>query len=85
MINSTNNITTDIIMNDNKRLERIWRASNLNFTTKYSLFRPLVLSIFLYGCETWTLLSGAEKKIDGFETKCSRKLLRISYVEHKSN
>ena len=39
----------------------------------------------LYGCETWTLLADSEKRIQAFETKCPRKLLRISYLEHRTN
>ena len=39
----------------------------------------------LNGCETWTLLADSENTIQAFETKCMRKLLRISYLEHKTN
>ena len=42
-------------------------------------------SILLDGCETWTLLADPEKRIQAFENKCMRKLLRISYSEHKTN
>jgi hypothetical protein len=66
------------------RLSRIWR-SNISFTTKYRLYQSLVVSILLYGCEAWTLLAEAEKIIQAFETKCLRRLLGISYLEHKTN
>ena len=39
----------------------------------------------LYGCETWTLLADLEERLEAFETKCMRKLLRISYLEHKTS
>ena len=42
-------------------------------------------SELLYGCETWTLHAAFEKGIQAFETKCLRKLLRISYLEYKTN
>ena len=42
-------------------------------------------SILLYGCETWTLLADSEKKDPGFWIKCLGKLLRNSYLEHKTN
>jgi hypothetical protein len=60
------------------RLNRVWK-SNISFQTKFKLFRSLVVSILLYGCETWTLLVDDERRIQAFETKCLRKLLRISY------
>ena len=39
----------------------------------------------LYGCETWTLFVDFKKRIPDFETRCPRKLLRISHLEHKTN
>ena len=66
------------------RLDRLWK-SNINFPVKIKLYKSLVVSILLYGCETWTLLAETEKKIQAFETKSLRKLLRISYREHKTN
>ena len=37
------------------------------------------------GSETWTLLADSEKRIQAFETKCLRKLLYDSYLEHKTD
>ena len=66
------------------RLERVWR-SKISFPTKHRLYKSLVLSVLLYGCESWTLLAETERKIQAFEMKCLRKLLHIQYWEHKSN
>ena len=49
------------------------------------LYKCLVISILLYGCETWILLADSENNIQAFEIKCLRKLLRISYMELKTN
>ena len=49
------------------------------------LYKSLVTSILPYGCETWTLLANSVKSIQACKTKCPRKLLRISYLEHKTN
>ncbi|XP_076468832.1 uncharacterized protein LOC143299483 [Babylonia areolata] len=38
-----------------------------------------------YGCETWTLMAETERRIQAFETRCLRRLLHISYKEHKTN
>ena len=53
--------------------------------SKFKLYKFLVNSILFYGCETWTLLANSEKRIQAFETKCLRKLLRISYLDRKTN
>ena len=64
------------------RLNRIWQCNILSFVNKFKLYKSLVTSIFLYGCETWTLLVDSEKRIQAFKTKCLRTLLRISLLEH---
>ena len=44
--------------------------------------RSLVLAIFLYACETWTLIADLERCIESLETKCFRRVLGISYKDH---
>ena len=67
------------------RLNRMWRCNTISFTNKFKLYKSLVTSILLHGCETGTLLADSEERIQTFETKCLRILLRISYLEHKTN
>ena len=67
------------------RLNRIWPLNTISFASMLKLYKSVVTSILLYGCETWTLLADSEKKIQAFKTKCLRKLFRVSYVEHKIN
>ncbi|XP_070207739.1 uncharacterized protein [Littorina saxatilis] len=57
-------------------LNMVWK-SNISFQTKLKLFRSPVVSILLYGCETWTQLADDERKTQAFENKCLRKLIRI--------
>ena len=47
--------------------------------------RSLVMSIFLYACESWTLTADTERKILAMEMRCVRKLLGITYRDHISN
>ena len=63
------------------RLNRIWWLNTISFTSKFKLYKSLVTSILLYGCETLTLLANSGKGIQAFKTKCLRKLLRISFLE----
>ena len=44
------------------RLNRILRCNTISFASKFKLYKSLVTSILLYGCETWTLLADCEKK-----------------------
>jgi hypothetical protein len=68
-----------------KRLSNIWQASDISKKTKTSLFKSLVLSVLLYGCETWKLTKGEEEKLDIFQTKCLRRIFKIRWREHVTN
>ena len=47
--------------------------------------RSLVISIFLYACESWTLTAELEKRTQAFEMRCYQRLLNISYKDHVTN
>ena len=47
--------------------------------------RSLIISIFLYACESWTLTAELEKRMQAFEMSCYRRLLNISYKGHVTN
>ena len=68
-------------------LNKIWRARGISRKTKVTFFKTVVLSVFLYGCETWKLTKGEEKKLDTSQTKCLKKMFRIrwqqQYVQNK--
>ena len=40
------------------KLKPIWRDNNISLGSKVKLMRSLVISIFLYACESWTLTAG---------------------------
>ena len=46
------------------------------------MMRSLVISIFLYACESWTLTAELQRRIQAMEMRCYRKILRISYKDH---
>ena len=45
--------------------------------------RSLVISIFLYACESWTLIAELEKRMQAFEMRCYQRLLNISYKDQE--
>ena len=67
------------------KLKAIWKDKNTALSSKIRLMRSLVISIFLYACETWTLTAELEKKIQTAEMRCFRRLLGISYGDHVTN
>ena len=67
------------------KLKPIWRDNNISLGSKVKLMHFLVISIFLYACESWTLSAESEKRTQAFEMRCYRRLLNISYKDHVSN
>ena len=47
--------------------------------------RPLVTFIFLYACESWTLIAELQRRIQAMEMRCYCKILHISYKDHVTN
>ena len=67
------------------KLKPIWRDNNISLGSKVKLMRSLVISIFLYACESWTLTAELEKRTQAFEMRCYWRLLNISYKDHVTN
>ena len=53
----------------------IWRCRYLCKWTKIWIFKSLVIPILLYGCETWTLNTDLNNRIDIFGTRCLRRIM----------
>ena len=46
------------------RLANIWKRTELSLQTKIRLYNALVISVLLYGSETWTLLKADERRLE---------------------
>ncbi|GFO33447.1 hypothetical protein PoB_005995200 [Plakobranchus ocellatus] len=67
------------------KLKPIWNKKNISISSKIRLLRSLVMSIFLYAYESWTLNADIERRIRAMEMRCYRRLLGISYKDHITN
>ena len=67
------------------RLKPVWNDKSISLSSKIRLMRFLVTFIFLYACEPWTLTAELQRRIQAMETRCYRKVLRISYKDHVTN
>ncbi|GFN84947.1 endonuclease-reverse transcriptase [Plakobranchus ocellatus] len=67
------------------KLKPISNNKNIAISSKIRLLRSLVMSIFLYACESWTLNADIERRIRAMEMRCHRRLLGISYKDHTTN
>ena len=44
------------------KLKPIWKDSNISLGSKVKLMRSVVISIFLYACQSWILTTKLEKR-----------------------
>ena len=66
-------------------LKIIWRDKNISLASKVKLMRTLILSTFLYACESWTLTAEIERRIQALEMRCYRRPQNISYISYKDH
>ena len=45
----------------------------------------MVFPVVMYGCESWTLKKAEHWRIDAFELRCWRRLLRVPWTARRSN
>jgi hypothetical protein len=66
-------------------LGKIWHSTIYNANTKLHIFKSCVVSVLLYGCETWLVTEGIKRKLQVFVNRCLRRILRIFWPNTISN
>ena len=55
------------------------------FVNKDSLIKAMVIPVVMYGCESWTTKKAECRRIDAFELRCWRRLLRVPWTARRFN
>ena len=55
------------------------------FTNKVCLVEAMVFPVVMYGCESWTIKKAECQRIDAFDLRCWRRLLRVPWTTRRSN
>ena len=66
-------------------LKNIWKCRNISTNTKIRLFKSNVLSVLLYGSESWKTTKTIENKLEVFQNRCLRRILKIFWPNTISN
>ena len=53
--------------------------------TKMHFLLLVTQPVVMYGCESWTINKAECRRIDAFELKCWRRLLRVPWTARRSN
>ena len=67
------------------KVAKVWSSVKLSLHTKLQYFTCIVLSILLYGCETWTVLPCHVSRLRAFHMRSLRHICGISYRDHVNN
>ena len=66
-------------------LDSILKNREITLPTKVHLVKAMVFPIVMYGYESWTIKEDEHWRIDAFELRCSRRLLRVPWTARRSN
>ena len=67
------------------KLDSILKSRDITLPTKVHLVKVMVFLGVMYGCESWTIKKAEHQRIDAFELRCWRRLLRVPWTERRSN
>ena len=65
-------------------LDSILKIRDITLPTKVHLVKAMVSSVFMYGCESWTIKKAEHRSMDAFELWCWRRLLRVPWTARRS-
>ena len=66
-------------------LDSIFKSRDITLPTKVRLVKAMVFPVVRYGCECWTVKKAERQRIDAFELRCWRRLLRVPWTARRSN
>ena len=52
--------------------------------TKVHLVKAMVFLVVMYGCESWTIRKAERQRINAFELRCWRRILRVPWTARSS-
>ena len=66
-------------------LDSILKSRDITLPAKVRLVKAMVFPVVMYGCESWTIMKAERQRIDVFEPRCWRRLLRVPWTARRSN
>ena len=57
-------------------LDSILKSRDINLPIKVFLVKAMAFPVVIYGCESWTIKKAESRRIDDFELRCWRRLLK---------
>ena len=61
-------------------LDSVLKNRGIILPTKVHIVKAMVFPVFTYGCESWTVKKAECQRIDTFELRCWRRLLKVPWT-----
>ena len=65
-------------------LDSMLKSRDIILPAKVHLVKAVVFPVVMYGCESWTVKKAECRRIDAFELRCWRRLLRVPWTVRRS-
>ena len=66
-------------------LDSILKSRDITLPAQVPLVKAMVFPVVMYGCKSWTIKKAEHQRIDAFELRCWRRLLRVPWTARRSN
>ena len=66
-------------------LDSIFKSRDITLPTTVCLVKAMVFPVVMYGCESWTIKKAEHQRIDAFQLRCQRRILRVPWTARRSN
>ena len=66
-------------------LDSIFKSRDITLPMKVHLVKSMVFPVVMYGCDNWIIKKAKYRRIDVFELRCWRRLLRVPWTARRSN
>ena len=66
-------------------LDSVLKNRDFTLPTKVLIVKAMVFPVVMYACESWIIKKAEHQRIDAFELRCWRRLLRVLWTARTSN
>ena len=66
-------------------LDSILKSRDITLPTKVCLVKAMIFPVVMYGYESWTVKKTECQRIDAFDLRCRRGLLRVPWTARRAN
>ena len=66
-------------------LDSILKGTDITLLTNVHTVKTMIFPVVIYGCESWTTKKAEHQRLDAFELRCWRRLLRVPWIARRLN